>query len=77
MVLSPLEAEPGLRASLDWRVRLGQLTRRLPCGERALQEVDPLVELLELLSKLRNSRVVRGDRTSTLYSPRERRGNRT
>jgi len=58
-------------------VRLWQFTRRLACGERALQEVDPFVELLELLSKLGNSRVVGGNRTPALYSLRERRGDWT
>ena len=64
-------------SSLDRRACLGQFSRRLPRGEGALQEVEPFVELLELLPKPMSSRVVRGHRAPTLYSLRERRGDRT
>lgn len=65
-------------SSLNRCVRLGQLRRRLPRGEGALQEIDPFVEFLELLPELMNSTVVSdGGPTPPLDSPRERRGDRT
>jgi hypothetical protein len=58
-------------------LRPGLLSRRRPCDEGTLQEVYPLVEFLEFFAKLMNRRVVGGDPTRTLDSPRERRGDRT
>ena len=66
-----------LGSSLHRCSSLGQFRRRLPRGESALHEVDSFVELLEILSKVMDSRVVGDDRTPAFYSLRERRGNRT
>jgi hypothetical protein len=50
----------------------------LPCGKGTLQEIDPFLELLELVSELRNIRVGRGgDWGPTLYSLRQRASDRT
>ena len=65
---------PGLLGS-NRCARLRQFGRRLPRGQGPLQEVDPFVELLELLSELMSD-WVGGDRTTALDPLRERHGDR-